>query len=80
MNSGNLKWPEPYYVPNLILHKMVKIDFNNYFYIFRKSLNYTFLFFKFKNKTNKYFDKQSLLTRAKLNLELNRFIKCSNSI
>ena len=52
---------------------MVKMDFNNYFYIFRKSLNYTFLFFKFKNKTNKYFEKQSLLTSAKLNLEHNGF-------
>ena len=59
---------------------MVKMDFNNYFYIFRKSLNYTFLFFKFKNKTNKYFEKQSLLTCAKLNLEHTRLLKCSNSI
>ena len=57
---------------------MVKIDFINYFYIFRKSLNYTFLFFKFKNKTNKYFEKQSLITCAKLNLKHNRFSKYSN--
>ena len=59
---------------------MVKMDFNIYFYIFRKSLNYTFLFFKFKNKTNKYFEKQSLFAYAKLNLEHNRFLKCSDSI
>ena len=78
--KSNLNISKTYCVPNLIMHKMVKMDFNNYFYIFRKSLNYTFLFFKFKNKTNKYFEKQSLLTCAKLNLEHNRFLKCSNSI
>ena len=78
--KSNLNISKTYYVPNLILHKVVKMDFNNYFYIFRKSLNYTFLFFKFKNKTNKYFEKQSLLTYAKLNLEHNRFLKFSDSI
>ena len=78
--KSNLNISKTYCVPNLILHKMGKMDFNNYFYIFRKSLNYTFLFFKFKNKTNKYFEKQPLLACAKFNLEHNRLLKCSNSI
>ena len=59
---------------------MVKMDFNNYFYIFRKQLNYTFLFLKFKKKTNEYFEKQSLLNYAKLNLDNIVFLKCSDSI
>ena len=57
--KSNLNISKTYCVPNLILHKMVKMDFSIYFYIFRKSLNYTFLFFKFRNKRNKYFEKPS---------------------